>query len=250
MKWLLRNHPDRILLAVMLVALGVSVIWLRQQQAGVRRLRASMVAPQLSGTTYAPGDQPLPEAGMADWPPAPAQSAGRDWVYELFTPPGIFHDASARSFTAVPSRPLEGNDAGFGPELLGVKADPYPLQLTGYFGAPGNYVALFVSPPKSGTLLARPGHHFESLGLTLTAFEVRKVPVEHDDAWPVHDVMAFAVLHDERTGADVVLDSRARKLTGTPVAVMIRPLAPNGEQVAWTEFSDRAAGALATRGTP
>ena len=47
--------------------------------------------------------------------------------------------------------------------------------------------------------------------------------MEHSDAWPVYDVAAFAVLQDDRSGADVVLDSRSPKFTATPLAVLRSP---------------------------
>ena len=94
------------------------------------------------------------------------------------------------------------------------------MQLVGYFGAPGDYLAAFESPNLPETLLARAGHRFDGLGLTLKSFDVKKVLVQHDDPWPVYDVAALAVLRDDKTGADIVLDSRARKFTDTPLAVV------------------------------
>lgn len=107
----------------------------------------------------------------------------------------------------------------FGLELLDVRTAPFPLQLAGYFGEAGDYVMAFVSGGQAEPQLARCGHRFERLGLTLRSFVIRKVAVKHDDAWPVYEVAAFAVLHDEKTGTEIVLDSR-RKPTGTLQAVL------------------------------
>lgn len=93
-------------------------------------------------------------------------------------------------------------------ELLDVKTAPFPLQLVGYFGEPGDYLLAFVSADQPETLLARRGHRFERFGLTLRSFKVMKIAVAHDDAWPVYETAGFAVLQDDKTGADVVLDSR------------------------------------------
>lgn len=104
-------------------------------------------------------------------------------------------------------------------ELLDVKAAPFPLQVGGYFGEPGDYCVAFISAEKPEILLARRGHRFEQLGLTFRSFEVRKVAVNHEDPWPVYEFAGFAVLQDERTGAEVILDSR-RKPARTLQAVL------------------------------
>lgn len=107
----------------------------------------------------------------------------------------------------------------FALELLGVETVPFPLQVAGYFGGPGDYLVAFTRAGQPETLLARGGHRFEPLGLMLRSFEVRKVTVDHDDVWPVYEVAGVAVLQDEKTGTEVVLDSR-RKPTGIPQAVL------------------------------
>jgi hypothetical protein len=115
-----------------------------------------------------------------------------------------------------------GEETPFDLELLEVKAAPFPLQLAGYFGEPGDYLVAFISAGQPGTLLARRGHRFEQLGLTLRRFEVGTIAVDHDDAWPVYEAAGFAVLHDERTDREVVLDSR-RKPAVTLQAVLQGP---------------------------
>jgi hypothetical protein len=69
------------------------------------------------------------------------------------------------------------------------------------------------------TLLARAGRRFDQLGLTLKSFDVRKVAVESDAPGAVYDIAARALLHDEQTGGEVVLDSRGTKFTDTLLAV-------------------------------
>ncbi|HEY0865686.1 MAG TPA: pilus assembly protein PilM [Lacunisphaera sp.] len=112
-----------------------------------------------------------------------------------------------------PSVASEATEPSFDRELPEVKPASFPLQLAGYLGEAGDYQVIFTSTGQPGTLLARRGHRFESLGLTLKDFAVRKVAVDHADAWPVYEVAAFAVLHDEKTGAEVVLDSRHNQPT-------------------------------------
>jgi hypothetical protein len=221
MNSLLRNHCDKVLLMAATVALTLSCTWLWLQQPALRRLRAVPVFPQLVGSLYEASNLKPPQPVAATWPKAPAQSSGGAWLYEVFTPPVIYYNALARTFSVTPPLNPTNADAAFGLELLVVKPEPFRLQLVGYFGGPGDYLAAFISPSQTETLLAREGRRFEALGLTLKSFDVRKILVEHDAARPVYDVAALAVLQDDQTGAEVVLDSRARKFTDTPLAVLI-----------------------------
>ncbi|WP_438483621.1 hypothetical protein [Oleiharenicola lentus] len=205
--------------AGLLVAGSGYFIW--REQAATRRVRQQAVTAQLSGAAYTRADLKPLETVAANWPKAAPQSSGSGWLYEVFTPPVIYYNPLAKSFTVTP--PRFGNEVGdlqFGLELLAVKLEPFRLQLVGYFGLTGDYLAAFVSPQQPETLLAREGKRFEKLGLTLKSFDVKKVVVAHHDAWPVYDIAGLAVLQDEKIGADIVLDSRERKLTDTPIAVL------------------------------
>ncbi|MBI3887397.1 MAG: hypothetical protein HY302_16950 [Opitutae bacterium] len=217
----LKNNYEKLLLgcACALLAAGTTWAWLQQPLLGA--LRRQAVAAPLSGPPHAPALRRAPEQTAANWAKPAVQSYGPGWVYEVFTPPVIYYHTVAKTFTVTP--PLyfaEGLGPVFGLELLAVKLEAYRLQLVGYFGAPGHYIAAFVSPAVADTFLAREGRRFEGLGLTLKNFTVKKILVEHNDPWPVYDIAAQAVLHDEQTGREVLLDSRARKLTDTPLAVL------------------------------
>ncbi len=223
----IRHVYDPLLFAVALAAAGLSAGWVWRQQAGLRALQNEPVTPVLTGSAYVATGWPALEATAVVWPKAPAQSQGSGWLYEMFTPPVIYYNPDARSFAVTPPDALAAPEGtGFGLELLAVKLEPYRLQLLGYFGAPGDYLAAFVSPHSPETLLARTGRRFDLLGLTLKSFAVRTVAAESGAAGPVCDVAALAVLQDEQTGAEVVLDSRVRKLTDTPLAVFQLPGVP------------------------
>ena len=220
MNYLLNAHYDKILLGLAVVAVSASCIWWGQQQRDFRRLHSLPVTAQLAGSLYEMVALKLPENKAAVWQEAPSQSHGKGWLYEVFTPPVIYYNKLARSFTVTPPRYQTETSAPFGLELLAVKPEQFRLQLVGYFGAPGDYRAAFTSPNLPGTLLAREGRHFENLGLTLKSFAVKKILVEHNDARLVYDVAALAVVADEQIGAEVLLDSRTRKFTDTPLAIL------------------------------
>jgi hypothetical protein len=225
MSLLLRTCPDKFLLALAVALMMFSGSWLYRQQAVVRRLHAPAGTVQLTGSRYEPVSPQPPGMEPAVWAEPLAQSTGRGWLYEVFTPPVIYFNPRAGSFAVTPPHNLVEGGIPPGLGLIEVKLKPYPLQLVGYFGGPGNYLAAFVSPDSPGTMLAREGHRFENLGLTLRSFTVGKVAVDHRDTWPVYEVAARAVLADEMTGADVVLDSRTRQLTGIRLAVFQLPVA-------------------------
>ncbi len=206
-------------------ALAISAGWTWTHHVDIRRLRQQPLVGEPSGAAHVPSGLVRPETKPATWTKPAAQSSGGGWLYEVFTPPVIYYNAVAKSFTVTPPMHLTEGGPPFGLDLLDVKLEPYRLQLVGYFGAPGDYLAAFVSPDQPETLLARNGRRFEQLGLTLKSFDVQKIVVAHTDARPVYDVAAFAVLFDEQTGAEVVLDNRTRKLTDTPLAVLRLPAA-------------------------
>ena len=220
MSALIKSGYDKLLAAGAFLLLAASLGWVGAHQSVIAALRSQAVAAELTGVAYTPSASRRLETNPAVWARPEAQSHGSGWLYEVFTPPVIYYNTLARSFAVTP--PLNPADGGapFGLELLDVKLEPYRLQLVGYFGEPGDYLAAFVSANQAETLLARSGRRFEQLGLSLRSFDVKKVEVPHDDARPVYDVAALAVLFDEQSGTEVVLDSRTRKLTDTPLAVL------------------------------
>ena len=220
---LIKAYYEKLLLAVAAAVLAVSCAWLWQQQPALRRVHAMPVAPRLADSRYTPVDRRPPEPVATVWPEAPDQSSGRGWRYEVFTPPEIHYDPLAKSFTVRPSVSPGADAPPAGLELLAVKPEEYRLQLAGYFGGPGDYLAAFVGPNLPETLLAREGSRFDALGLTLKRFEVKKVPVGDNDVRPAFDIAALAIVQDDRTGADVVLDSRTRKFTDRLLAVLKLP---------------------------
>lgn len=234
MNELLKINYDKLLFGLGVALLAVSAGWMGSHQIDLLRLRQQPVEARLNGGVYAPSGLELPAPPTAVWPKPAAQSHGSGWLYEVFTPPVIYYNTLAKSFAVTPPLNLADGGTPFELELLEVKLEPYRLQLAGYFGEPGDYLAAFVSPEVPETLLARKGRHFDRLGLTLKSFEVKKVVVAHTDPWPVYDVAALAVLRDEKTGEEVVLDSRSRKLTTTPLAVL-RSMAGGSPPHTWRE---------------
>jgi len=220
MNRLIKRFCDKVVLSLAFTAAGSSAGWYWRQQAVIRGLQREPVRAVLAGPAYVAEQWPLPQTPVALWSKPPVQSRGGGWFYEEFSPPPITYNAVARKFAVTP--PLSSSEPvgeGSGLELLAVRREPYRLQLLGYFGEPGDYVAAFSSSLLPETLLARPGHRFEALGLTLKSFAVRQVAVKGGELGQGFEVAALAVLLDETAGIEVTLDSRTRKLTDTLLAV-------------------------------
>lgn len=215
------------------VCLGAAGLWWVSQRPVLAALRREPVAVAPTGDFYARLVLPPGETAASTWAKPAAQSHGVGWIYEVFTPPPIYYHAASRTFVLTPpTRPGEGATARrFGLELLDVRREPYRLQLVGYVGHPGDYLGAFTSPLTPETLLARTGRQFVGLGLALDGIEVQRVEVDGDSAQPAYEVAAFAMLRDEKTGARVTLDSRTRKFTDTPLAVVRLGSCPEPREV-------------------
>jgi hypothetical protein len=149
------------------------------------------------------------QVARREWNPPVAQSRGPGWVYDVFTPPAIVRDSTSGRLAL--DLPEGGAPAEL--ELIAVKREPYRLQLTGYFGGPGNYTVVFAREKSPGVVLARGGFCFEPSGLILQSFANKGMSGEPD-------APAEAVLLDWGTGERVVLVCGRRKLTDVPFAVV------------------------------
>jgi hypothetical protein len=244
----LRIHYDKLLLAVVITALGCTIGWVHRQQFRLRSLHAEPASPNHPMVAYVPALRKASVASASVWPKPGSQSRGEGWLYEVFTPPVIHYAAATRAFALAPTEPEQGiADKGSIPwELLAVKPEAYRLQLAGYFGAADEYLVAFTSPRSAETILARPGHRFSDLKLTFKSFEVSKVLVAEAEFGPVHEVAALAVLLDEQSGREVVLDSRKQRLADGAVAVFHRLDDRDGRRELptgrWRCFTDRMKG--------
>jgi hypothetical protein len=219
MRDLIRQSYDKVCFGLALAAAGLSTAWCGWQRRDAPNLTAEAMAPVLSSAGYVAGNWRAPNPAVGEWPAPVTQPRGAGWLYEVFTPPVISYNPTDGSFAvAAPPPALETDGAKDGLELPGVRRQPYRLQLVGYLGEAGNYLAAFTSPRLPETLLARPGCHFAELGLTFRSLDVRQVIAGHNEAGPVWEVAAFAVLHDEASGTEVVLDSRTRRFADPPPA--------------------------------
>jgi hypothetical protein len=197
---------------------------------GARDLPAKETPPgqlAFSGSAYEPAFAAPPASRHETWDAPAAQPRGREWVYEVFTPPEIFYHAAARRFTVTPPAGAEDGALAepFGLELVAVKPEPFRLQLIGYVGGEGNWRGTFENALTGEVFLAGAGRRVPELALTILSLEVGAQPVALPDSMTTRQRVATAVVRDERTGREVRLTHRERRLAETMSALV----APAGE---------------------
>lgn len=162
---------------------------------------------------------PLPPAA---WAPPPAQTRGREWVYDTFTPPEIFYHARTRQFSVKPPAGFGDDEPAepFGLELVAVRPEPFRLQLVGYVGGEGNWRGMFEDVVSGEVVLASAGRRLPKLGLAIERLEVRAQPVAFADSMTTRQRVATAVVRDERTGNEIALTHRERTFTRTLSALV------------------------------
>lgn len=211
------QHYDKILLA-----LGV-VVFLAAGALGATRLRK---LDEIAARNPVAGIEParyeltravVPSIAMVVWNEAPRQSTGSEWVYDVFTPPVIYYNPQTQQFTVTPPAvtgpvAVAGNDEPYDIELIGVRQEPYRIQLVGYVGTADNPIATFEIVDSGETVVGRPGRRFERQEFTLQSFEITRLTTPAGEGMPVVENVARAVVLDERSGREEVLTNRERKM--------------------------------------
>lgn len=211
------RYYDKILLGLGVVAFlgtaGLGTLRLRKLDEIASRNPVAGIEP----ARYEIDKAVVPSITTATWDEAPAQSRGREWLYDVFTPPVIYYNPKTASFTVTPPVNAEPvavarNDAPFDIELVGVRQEPYRVQLVGYVGAVENPIAAFEIVDTGETVVGRPGRHFEKQAFTLKSFDLRRITTPAGEGMPVVENVAVAVIIDEQTGREEVLTNRERKM--------------------------------------
>lgn len=160
----------------------------------------------------------VPEFEDQNWRPARSQSRGEDWVFDVFTPPVIYYDPNSSEFAVTPpSREIvntvDSTWTAFDLELLEVRLKPYKLQLVGYAGEQGSYVAYFENTATGEIVLLKVGQESPELGVRLTEFEERQVRTQNDEEdTPVLQSVGVAKLDDYSSGVEMSLTNLETKM--------------------------------------
>jgi len=158
------------------------------------------------------------------WPAPVALQREEAWIYEVFTPPVIYHDAHSGRYSVVsPRTEMPAASPGAhapGIDLVAVKRAPFRLQLVGYFGGEDSYAGAFENVHTGEIYLARAGRMIPELGLRIVAFGVERQAVPIPDSMTSNEPVATAVVQDTSSGEVTVLTNQDRVSTGRGRAVL------------------------------
>ena len=216
------KSQDKIFFGAALFLLLASAGWMALQSTKLSKLRAASEVNR-TASAYVPAGIDAPSVSTKTWPSPPAQSSGAEWVYDVFTPPEIYYNEATKKFSVTPPKPPEplkpDTQAVFGVELVQIKPDAFRLQLVGYIGSEGDYRGTFENALSGETVIGRAGKTFPDLGLTIKSFEVKRNRIESKESMPIYETEATAVVVDTKTGDEVTLSNKRRRIKGEPFAV-------------------------------
>jgi hypothetical protein len=180
---------------------------------------------ELATSPYEPTAPEAPAVRTDTWAAPVAQSRGREWIYDAFTPPEIFYNARSKQFTVKPPSSLLDEESleAFGLELVAVRPEPFRLQLIGYVGGEGTWRGTFQNAVTGEVCLGFAGRRVPSLGVTIRSLDVSLQPIRIGENTTVRQRVASAVVLDERTNREVTLTHRERFFTGTLTAFVAAP---------------------------
>lgn len=205
--------------ALVVVSTGVfgALAWRLHGAAPVGR-------PALSAPPYAAAALEPPAVKPTAWSAPVAQARGRDWLYDVFTPPEIFYNPRTRQF-AVSAATVGATsvlDEPFGLELASVRPEPFRLQLIGFVGGAGERArGIFENRVSGEVFLASAGHRVADLGLSIRSFAVGPETVAIPESMTFQQQVARAVIRDARSNRDVALTQRERRFTGNVFAFVV-----------------------------
>lgn len=180
---------------------------------------------ELASSPYEPTAPEAPAVKTEMWQPPVAQSRGREWIYDAFTPPEIFYNVRSKQFAVKPPSSLLDEELleSFGLELVSVRPEPFRLQLIGYVGGEGTWRGTFQNAATGEVFLGFAGRRVVSLGVTIKSLDVSLQPIRVGDSTVVPQRVATAVVLDERAGREVKLTHRERFFTGAVSAFVAPP---------------------------
>ena len=153
----------------------------------------------------------------ATWMNPRSQKRGSKWLFDVFTPPRIYYNPVSQEFAVTPPDLLAKQDtndpwSSFGLQLLDVRPRPYRLQLIGYAGEPGNYIATFEYIPTGEALLAKEGNLLVEVGVKIVSFDVKQMEVEQEGAMKVFENVGVAKLMDFEQNEEIYLTNLETKI--------------------------------------
>lgn len=191
-----------------------AIIEVRELDSIAGQGRALLSEQKVNAPTY---EAKAPEANDVSWRPAESQSRGDDWVFDVFTPPVIYYDPSSRELAVTPPS-MQAVDAGenqwaaFDIELIEVRQRPYKLQLVGYAGSRGSYIAYFENAETGSLVYLTEGEEEPELGVRLNSFQEQQIEIPREGDTPVVQSVGVARVADYASGQEFSLTNMETKM--------------------------------------
>ena len=216
---------ERLAVSLAGVLLAISVLWFGFLITTTKGTDSTAIALG-SGVYDSMAADASTGAKQINWTAPEPMSRGQEWVYDVFTPPEVYYDAQSGKFRLTPpSREaaiLSADESETnilpGLTLHAVDREPFPLQLIGFVGEPGNYLGTFENKVTHETLLLREGAAVDSLQMVVREFRVDQVARAIPESMTVNERQARAVVVDQRTGEETVLRQGETALTSRRLA--------------------------------
>lgn len=211
-----------LVVAVLLLAGGV---FLYLQKSGKTPSASAAINAEPADNPYVAETVPVSESREANWPEPVAQSAGPEWIYDVFTPPEIYIDADG-NFVPTGWKPTPPPPP-FGIYLAEIVRKPYRIQLEGYIeedrSDPSKTLLLLFDEEAQLQVRARPGDDKPETEFKLLSFDIQRVRDEDNYI----EILAEATILDQRSGQEVVL-THGERLYDAGVTVVIRSREDSG----------------------
>ncbi len=216
---------DTLFLAIGGLAVVGAGIWAIVQQSHIEEFRAAPSVPS-GGIAYEPGAITVSSPESRRWAPAPHQTAGPLWIYDVFTPPKIYYNTQTRQFTPIPPDgpppppKHEPEEVPFGLELVKVEQPLFRLQLVGYVGEGDQARGNFLNVETGAVVFGTTGRKLPDLDIEIVRFAAERRVVQQPGGTTLVFVEATAIVRDLKTGEEVKLDTQTRVPGGAPVVTL------------------------------
>lgn len=170
---------------------------------------------------------PVDPAGLSEpsgvWNAPPSQSWDPKAIFEVFTPPLIYYQKEANTFSLTPPLLSEGIGGDFGIELVGIERKLYRIQLGGFTQGPAlvdsGPIVLLYNLETRELLRAHRGQRFAQDQFTLLDFRTRKYFEKQQDGTRLLFNNATCLILDERLNEEVTLSTAGKRLTRRAEAI-------------------------------
>ncbi len=212
---MLSKNYDKVIFGIsVLILIGFSIVFFQRGQQIVEELDTEI--PMVENIhDYEMTPQVELDLEVHSWAGPQSQSAGADWIYDVFTPPTIYyHEAQDRFDVRQPDR-LEDREEIIDVEFVGFEEEPYRIQLTGYAGREGDYLITFLNRETGDVIVTRRGREISDADIRIEDFRVTR-----EEANGVISRIARAVILDQRSGEEVELSEEETKYLDEPAIVV------------------------------